>query len=336
MGASEMRVLVTGATGFIGTALSERLAARGDQVRALVRPTSRTAALERLGSELVRGDVADPAALAAAVDGCQLVVHLAGAVKALHVSEFYQANGEGTRRVADACAGAAHPPRLVYVSSLAAAGPARNGRPRREDDAPEPVSHYGESKLAGERAVRAVAERVEASIVRPPIVYGPRDRELMPQLLRMALLGVVLRVGSGEKRYSLVHVADLCDGILAVAERGRRVGGEGAEGVYFLDGGPDHSWEEIALASCAAAGRRARVVHVPELTNLAVAACASLAAALTRKPSMLSFDKLKEIRQPAWTCTSERARRELAYAPRFALKEGMADAVAWFRAQGLA
>ena len=158
----------------------------------------------------------------------------------------------------------------------------------------------------------------------------------MPQLLRMARLGVVLRVGPGEKRYSLVHVADLCEGILAAAERGRRLGREGTEGIYFLDGGPDHSWEEIALATCTAAGRRARVVRLPELTSVAVAAGASLAAALTRKPSILFFDKLKEIRQPAWTCTSERARRELGYAPRFPLKEGMADAVAWFRAQGLA
>jgi nucleoside-diphosphate-sugar epimerase len=331
-----MRVLVTGATGFIGTALAERLAARGDRLRALVRPTSRTEALERLGAELTLGDVADPAALAAAVDGCQVVVHVAGAVKVLRASEFYQANGEGTRCVAEACAGAAHPPRLVYVSSLAAAGPSRDGRPRREDDAPAPVSHYGESKLAGERAVRAVAERVEASIVRPPIVYGPRDRELMPQLLRMARLGFVLCVGSVEKRYSLVHVADLCEGILAVAERGRHVGREGAEGIYFLDGGPDHSWEEIAFAACAAAGRRARVVRVPELASVVVAAVSSLAAAVTGKASVLSLDKLKEIRESAWTCTSERARRELGYAPRFPLTEGMADAVTWFRAQGLA
>ncbi len=331
-----MRVLVTGATGFIGAALAERLAARGDEVRALVRATSRTAALERLGAELARGDVCDPSTLTAAVDGCDVVVHLAGAVKALRPSEFFRANGEGTRHVANACANAARPPRLVYVSSLAAAGPSPEGRPRREDDPLEPVSCYGESKLAGERAVRAVAERLEASIVRPPIVYGPRDQELMPQLLRMARFGVVLRVGSREKRYSLVHVADLCEGILAVVERGRRVGRVDAQGTYFLDGGLDHSWDEIALAACAAAGRRARVVCVPEFTSVALVAGASLAATLTRKASILSFDKLREMRQPAWTCTSERARRELGYHPRYPLAEGMADAVAWFRAQGRA
>lgn len=330
-----MRVLVTGATGFIGAALAERLTARGDRVRALVRATSRTVALERLGAELVRGDVREASTLPPAVEGCDAVVHLAGAVKALRPSEFFAANGEGTRHVAEACARAAQPPRLVYVSSLAAAGPAREGRPRREADPPAPVSRYGESKLAGERAVRAVAERVEASIVRPPIVYGPRDQELMPQLLRMARLGVVVRAG-GEKRYSLVHVADLCEGILAVLDRGRRLAGEGAQGIYFLDGGPDHTWDEIALAACSAAGRRARVIRVPELASLAVVAGASAAAALTRRANILSFDKLKEMLQPAWTCTSERARAEVGYAPRYPLAEGMADAVAWFRAQGLA
>jgi nucleoside-diphosphate-sugar epimerase len=328
-----VRVLVTGATGFIGATLVERLVARGDRVRALVRPASRTAALEQLGAELACGDVGRPTTLAPAVDGCDVVVHLAGAVKAARTADFFLANGEGTAHLAEACARAAHPPRLVYVSSLAAAGPSAPGRPRSEEAAPAPVSCYGESKLAGERAVQALAGRLEASIVRPPIVYGPRDRELMPQLLRMARLGVVVRVGS-EKRYSLVHVADLCDGILAVAERGRSVARAGSQGIYFVDGGSDHSWEEIALAACSAAGRRARVVRLPELTSALLVGGAALAAALTRKPSILSFDKLREMRQRCWTCTSERARRELGYAPRFPLVEGMADAVGWFGARG--
>lgn len=328
-----LRALVTGASGFIGTALAARLVARGDSVRALVRATSRTSDLTALGVELARGDVSDVRSLAPAVEGCDLVFHVAGAVKALTHDEMFRANAEGTRNVAIACAAAPTPPLLVYVSSLAAAGPARAGRPRTEDDAPAPVSRYGESKLAGEEAIRDVCHRVEASVVRPPIVYGPRDRELMPQLLRMARLGVVVRAGP-RKEYSVVHVADLCDALLAVAARGRRIGRSGSHGIYFVDDGRAHTWDEIALAACAASGRRARVVALPEATSLLVAAGSSVLSTLTGTPSILSFDKIKEVRQPAWTCTSARAARELGYAPRFPLAQGMSDAVAWFRRNG--
>jgi nucleoside-diphosphate-sugar epimerase len=326
-----VRVLVTGATGFIGVALVERLLARGDQVRALVRPTSRVDELRRHGVELAAGDVLDARSLADAVDGCDRVFHVAGAVKALTPDALFRANAQGTRNVAIACASAAGRPALLYVSSLTAAGPAVGGRARTEDDLPAPVSLYGESKLAGEEAVRDVGERIEATIVRPPIVYGPRDKELMPQLLRMARAGVIVRAGP-QKKYSVVHVADLCEGILAAADRGRRAGTGSTEGIYFFDDGAEHTWDEIALAACAAAGRRARVVAVPEATSALVAAGASLLAALTRTPSILSFDKMKEVRQSAWTCSSARAIRELGWTPRLPLPLGMADAVAWFRA----
>jgi len=323
-----LRVLVTGATGFVGSVLAEKLVARGDRVRAVVRPTSKSAELVRLGAELVLGDLASPPSLSAAVEGCDAVVHLAGAVKALRAKDFMRVNGEGSRAVAEACAAAKHPPRFVYVSSLAAAGPSRDGRPRREEDQAAPVSAYGRSKLAGERAVRAVVDRVQASIVRPPAVYGPRDREFVPRLLRMARLGVFFRLGFGERRYSLVHVSDLCDGILAVLERGRGVARDGPEGVYFLDSGEEHAYREIAMAVCAAAGTRAAVVPLPELAGLIAVAGVSLFAAATGTANVLSFDKLRELRQRAWTCSSERAQRELGYAPRFDLARGMVDAVA--------
>ena len=331
-----MRVLVTGATGFIGGALASLLAARGDRVRALVRSASRTAPLEALDVELARGDVADPASLRAAVEGCQAVVHLAGAVKALRDRDLFQANGEGTRHLVAACVAAPARPRLVYVSSLAAAGPSPSGRPRTEDDPAAPVSRYGESKLAGERAVRLAAGAIAASIVRPPVVYGPGDKELMPQLLRMARLGLVVRAGSQEKKFSVVHVADLCQGILDVLDRGLPVGAAGGEGTYFFEDGADRSWDEIALAACDALGRHARVLALPEVVSTAAAAAASALSALTRRPSVLSLDKLREIRETAWTCSSARARRELGWAPRFALREGMADAVRWFQARGMA
>lgn len=329
-----MRVLVTGATGFIGGALAARLAGRGDRVRALVRPTSSVEPLRRLGVELAAGDLADAASLRAAVAGCEAVVHVAGAVKVMREGDFLRVNGEGTRAVAGACAAAFPPPRLVYVSSLAAAGPSAQGRARREEDPPAPVSRYGESKLAGEREVRAVAGRVEASIVRPPAVYGPGDRELVPALARLARFGLALELGPSGRRLSLLHVDDLSEGILAVLDRGRRLSAEGPEGTYFLEDGAVHAWGDLAREACAALGTSPRTLRLPELTALPIALGASLFAAARRRPSILSLDKVREMRQMAWTCSSERARRELAWAPRRGLAEGMREAVGWLRAQG--
>jgi dihydroflavonol-4-reductase len=325
-----MRVLVTGASGFIGTALAQRLRRRGDEVRALVRPTSATAALERLGVELVRADLADPERIRAALEGCELVFHLAGAIKALRRRDFFAVNAGLTRRVAEACARASGRPRLVYVSSLSAAGPATPERPCREEDVPHPVSLYGQSKLAGEQALRELAPRLAACIVRPPIVYGPGDREFVPMLARMARLGLIVQVGRGERRCSLVHVDDLCQGLLAAAERGGRVEPAGSSGIYFLDDGTEHRWEDIGRAACASVGRRAVELRLPMFLGVVAAGPATLAAMLSRKPTMLSFDKLKEVRQAAWTCSSERARRELGYAPDVPLEAGLKQAISSF------
>ncbi len=327
-----MRVLVTGASGFIGAALAARLAARGDRVRALVRRSSRRAGLEALGAEIAFGDVGEPASLAGAVDGCDAVVHLAGVVKALGRDEFFRVNAEGTVHLCRACADAARRPALLLVSSLAAAGPSSPSRPRSEEDAPAPVSDYGHSKLAAEQALRGFTGRLEATVVRPPVVYGPGDREFLPPLFRMARLGLVPKVGFGAKRYSLVHVEDLVDGSLAALERGERLGRDGSEGIYFLADGGAHAWGDIVRAAAAALGRRALVVPLPEVASLAVAAVGAAAAALTGRPAILSFDKIRELRQSSWTCAIDRAVRELGFAPRLPLAEGMRQSAEWFAA----
>ncbi|MBS1109275.1 MAG: oxidoreductase, short chain dehydrogenase/reductase family [Anaeromyxobacteraceae bacterium] len=329
-----MRWLVTGATGFIGATLVERLLARGDEVRALVRDPGRATDLRAMGAELVRGDVAQPDSLLEAVPEVDVVVHLAGLVKALTREELFAVNAQGTRSLA-AVAARSGRTKFILLSSLAAAGPSTPGRPRTETDRPAPVSMYGQSKLAAEDALRSFAPVLHASIIRPPIVYGPRDKEFLPSLFRLARTGVIAKSGLGEKHYSLIHVDDLVAMVIDVAERGARVDEAGSSGIYFCADGVDYTWEALARGAMGALGKRGTVVAVPEMVTWIAAGASSAVARLTGRPAILSLDKMMEIREPAWTCSSEKARRELGWTPRVSFVDGMRDAVRWFRERGL-
>ena len=329
-----MRWFVTGATGFIGTTLIEVLLARGDEVRALVRDLGRASELRAMGADVVHGDLARPESLADAVPDVDVVVHLGGLVKALSREEYFSVNVEGTRTLARVAARSTRT-KFVFVSSLAAAGPSMPGRRRTETDRPAPVSLYGQSKLAAEDAVRALSPTLDASIIRPPIVYGPRDKEFLPSLFRLARTGVIAQSGMGEKHYSLIHVDDLVALIIDVADKGARVDEAGSSGVYFCADGVDYTWEALARGAMTALGRRGTVVPIPEVITWLAAGVSSAAAHLTGRPAILSLDKMMEIREKAWTCSSDKARRELGWSPRVSFVDGMRDSVRWFRERGL-
>lgn len=329
-----MRWLITGATGFIGTTLAERLIGRGDFVRALVRDPARAGELKAMGAELVRGDVSQAETVVDAVPDVDAVVHLAGLVKAVTREELFAVNAQGTRALAEAAARSGRP-RFVLVSSLAAAGPSAPSRPRTETDRPAPVSAYGQSKLQAEQVVRSFASTLHASIVRPPIVYGPRDKEFLPSLFQLARTGVILKSGMGDKRYSLIHVNDLVELIIAAVERGARVDEAGSAGVYFADDGVEYTWEGLGRGALGALGKRGTVLAVPEFVSWIAAGAATAASRVTGKAAILSLDKMMEIREPAWTCSSAKARRELGWTPRVSFIEGMTEAARWYRERGL-
>src|SRR5690242_2618332 len=208
-----MKVLVTGATGFVGSHLVEALRRRGDQVTALARSAGKAAALAPLGVEVVPGDLDDRPALERAMHGRDVVYHVAGIVAARSEADFMATNRDGTRNVV-AAARSAPVSRLVLVSSMAAAGPTIKGRPLLGDEAPRPVTAYGRSKLAAEQAV--TASGLGWTIVRPPVVYGPRDQEVL-KVFRLARLGIAPVLGDGSQELSAVYGPDLAEALIAAA-----------------------------------------------------------------------------------------------------------------------
>lgn len=316
-------ILVTGATGFIGRHLVERLCGEGHPVRCLVRrPPSPALPRE---AEIAQADLADGSGLEQALAGVEVVIHLAGVIKALSADGYYAGNREATANLASALAG--RNIRLVHVSSLSAAGPSADGVPITEETEPHPVSIYGRSKLEGERMARQL--QPDAVIVRPPVVYGPRDTGVF-RILKSVSQGWALHIGARERRFSAVYVEDLVDGLLAAAFPSNRVGGR----TYFMAHPEALSWSSLAEIAGRIMGLRPRVLRVPVLAAGAVGYVADFWSRLTRKPSIISRDKIAEARCANWTCDSGRAARELGWHARTPHQAGLAATLAWYKEAG--
>ncbi|MBA2565640.1 MAG: NAD-dependent epimerase/dehydratase family protein [Gemmatimonadetes bacterium] len=319
--------LVTGASGFLGSHLVDALVQESWRVRCLVRPTSNLRWLPAARPELAYAALEDGSgqsdALAAALEGVTVVFHLAGLTSAQSTSAYEHVNVQGTRRLLAAVRERAAPALVVYCSSLAAAGPARAGRPLVESDPPLPIGPYGASKLAAEHLV--AASGLDHVIVRPPAVYGPRDSDVLA-VFRLAARGFAVRLAPADQRLSLVHVRDVAHGLMDAAEHGA------GEGVFYVSDGRIHAWSDVIAAIGAAVGRAVRALPVPRPAATALAHASRLLARLTGSKPLLTPERVRDLGQRDWTCDDSRARRELGYRSAFELSAGMADTAAWYRA----
>lgn len=330
------RVLITGATGFIGGHLAEALTCSGIEARCLVRPTSDTRRLSEIGATLVPGDITKADGLVEAVANVDLVIHLAGLISALSRAELNKANAEGPELIAAACARHDVPPAMIVVSSAAAAGPTARETTRVESDPVAPVSNYGRSKLAGELSAAKWSERVPISIVRPGIVFGPRDHLTLPIFQTIATWGVHPVVGMGRTKLSMVHVQDLVDLLLKVGANGERLPStEGdttqpATGVYFASHGCAPSYLEFGKLIAAAMNKR--VLPIPLLPPVAWSAAAAnqMWSQVRRRSDAFNVDKIREAVQPSWAISNEKAKRQLGWKPRASLEEQLHDTVIWY------
>ncbi len=322
-----MRVLLTGASGFIGGHTARALVAAEHDVRALVRPTSDRAGLVDLPIERAVGDLSG-AGLAAACRDREAVIHVAGLTKARDEAEYQRINCEGTAQLASAAASAGVR-RFLYVSSLAAHGPVSTEQYRDPGEPCRPVSPYGRSKAAGEAAALALRDQMAVQVLRPSVVYGPGDRGLLP-FFRMARLRLIPVIGRGENRISFIYATDLVEGITALLAHEP----DGSPYFHIADAEGPYTWRQLVGALSVAVGRSVAVVPAPALGFSAAAVLMEGVAKVVRRPALLDRGKVAEMKQRAWACDSAALTATTGWTPRTPLAAGLRDTVEWYRQHG--
>ena len=305
-------VAVTGATGFLGRRLVPALIQAGWDVRALVRAAPAQGLWGDEGPTLIAGDLGDTPALRRLTVDAQVVIHAAGLIKAPRRSDFFDVNADGVRRVVEAA-----PPssRIVLISSLAAREPQ--------------LSDYAASKRAGEATVSELAAG-RSSIVRPPAIYGPGDRETLA-LFRLAATSPVLPLlGGPAARLVLAHVDDVVDAIVHLAS----LDAGPAKLVVTGDRPEGYAWREILCAAAAAVGgARAALIPVPSGVVTALGVASEFVGVATGRSAIFTRGKAREILHPDWSVPE--AERFAAGPPaRFTLAAGFVQTVRWYRANG--
>ncbi|BDG07431.1 NAD-dependent epimerase/dehydratase family protein [Anaeromyxobacter paludicola] len=322
------RVAVTGATGFLGGALARALCQAGAEVHALRRAGSDVRPLGDLPIAWHEGDVLDPAGLRRFLRGADRVVHAAGRLGEAGVPEqvYRRINVDGAGNVLAAALAVAPGARVLHLSSPGVLGP--TPRAPADESAPHrPENPYERSKSEAERlAVAFAGKGLAVRIARPGFVYGPGDRHVLG-LFRAVARGRFFLVDGGRSLCQPTHVDDAVDGMLACLESGRD--GE----PYHLVGPRAVSFRELADALARALDVAPPRLNLPRAVALAGAAGLELAARVARRPAPLSRSGVRFFSEDR-VCSFAKAARELGYAPRRDLAEGLADTVAWYRRQG--
>jgi nucleoside-diphosphate-sugar epimerase len=319
------KVLITGASGFIGSRLRDALIAAGSDVVAIRRPGSPPSK----GGRSVQADYARLEDLERIVgdEKPDYVLHVAGVTKGVSYQDFQTGNVMPTRNLLTAL-GRAHVDvkRFVLVSSLTSYGPSATSAPHREADPPRPIEYYGQSKLEAERVVEEESAGIPWTILRPSGVYGPGDVDYF-NLFKSAMRGWNVFFGNRDRLMSVIYVDDCVRGILEGAQHPSSE----AKG-YFLTSEQQVSWEQFQSEILRVVDRRVRTINLPSQLVTVAALGGELATRVDKKPRLLNLQKAKMGAQQAWTCVGDAARRDFGFEAQIELSEGIRLTHEWYQA----
>jgi 2-alkyl-3-oxoalkanoate reductase len=304
-------IAVTGGTGFIGGMLIHHLVNAGYQVRALTRDRSAHKLPQLAGLEAVSGSLQDSNSLRRLLQGASAVVHCAGAVRGATAADFNAVNVDGVIQLVREALSLSPRPRFLSLSSLAARAPQ--------------LSHYASSKQQGEQALASMAADMEWVALRPPAVYGPGDKEMLP-LFQWMGRGIAPVLGEAHARVSLLYVEDLCAAVLKWLEAGQC-----ESGIYELHdtqaGG--YNWDEIIANVSALRARRILRLPLPAPLLRSLAGVNVTAARLIGYAPMLTPGKVRELRHPDWVADNTALTAAIGWQPEISLQEGLRRTMGW-------
>ncbi len=324
MGINLKSVILTGATGFIGSHIAENLIREKIDTRLFVRRRSSLIdSFDKMGAKIYVAQPDNYRVLKESLKDTDVIIHCAGATKALNEKGYVKANVEFAGNLLRA---ANKHQRFVFISSQAAAGPSDSLTPMNERAEPKPLTYYGKSKLMAEKLVRdwGKANNRNYVILRPSVVYGPRERDIY-NFFKLIKKGVVLLLGNGKKRFSILHVQDLVRAIMICSEAPSS--GE----TYFVCNDEAPSWEEFGWSIKNALNKdHVLPFKIPEHMAYVAAHLFDAISLVTKKPSLINRQKIIEAKQSAWLCSNNKIKDRLQWKPEISLERGIKQTADWY------
>lgn len=316
--------MLTGATGFIGSHIAEKLIQKNISTRLFVRKrNSLIDSLEKKGAKIYVAQPDNLDMLEKSLQGSDIVIHCAGTTKALKEEDYFKANLEFTKSILNLLR---KDQKILFISSQAAAGPSCSLIPIDEKDIPNPLTYYGKSKLLAECHVREWGNENanHYTILRPSVVYGPRGKDLY-NYFKLINKGILLLLGNGKKKISIIHIEDLVNAIMAAAEHS--FNGE----TYFVSSDEAYSWEEIGDTIKKALNKTFLLkVKLPEFFAYPVAYFFESLSFVTGKPALINSQKIIEMKQSAWLCSNKKIKETLNWRPKFSFEKGIQQTADWY------
>jgi nucleoside-diphosphate-sugar epimerase len=318
--------VVTGANGFVGSHLVDYLLAKNFETRCVVRKSSNLRWLEGKNIILFDCGLFDKEGLRRAFKDANYIFHVAGVVKAKNESGYFRGNVDATKVLLEVAEEFKESiKKFVIVSSQTVSGPSSNGKPVNEESECKPLTTYARSKLEQEKVTLSHKDIFPVTICRAPAIYGERDTEIFIYF-QVFNKGLTTMIGFGKKELSLLHVADLVEG-LYLAAISEKANGE----IYFISSEEYYTWYEVGEITSKVLNKKAFRIRLPHFIVFIVAAFAQFFAMFSSKPATLNIEKAKDLTQRYWTCDTSKAIRDLGYRQKVSIEEGIKRTCDWYK-----